>query len=333
MIASALQWIGPAAAFLTGVLASALFAGMETGVYVLNKVRLELRTARGDHSAGRLSRALGRPQEMLGALLIANNASLYVVTALTVVLFTRAGSGNPQLYTTMVVTPLLFVLGEMLPKNLFRVAGETLTYRLSWLLTGLMFVCRWLGLSLLITGLSRVILAMMPGRPVGAPKALEPGQRVRAFLSEGHAHGVLSGDQAEIALRVVGLRSTTVRDVMIPATHVVSVPLDCTRERFMEVLAGHNFSRLVVWRGKPSIIVGVVNVYDVLYDIDETATPAKHMAKPIGLQQTISVAEALLTLQRARRSIGVVNDARGKFVGIVTIKDLVEEIVGELEAW
>ena len=167
MIASALQFIAPAAAFCAGVLASAVFAGMETGIYVLNKVRLELRTARDDHAAKRLSRALGRPQEMLGALLIANNASLYLVTALTVVLFTRAGSGNPHLYTMMVVTPLLFVLGEMLPKNLFRVAGETLTYRLSWLLAGLMFVCRWLGLTLLITGLSRVILAMMPGRPVG----------------------------------------------------------------------------------------------------------------------------------------------------------------------
>jgi len=321
------------AGFAAGVLASALFAGLETGTYVLNKVRLELRIARGNRGAGRLARALSRPQDMLAALLIANNASHYWVTGLAVLLFTEGGARNPEFCTTLVVTPLLFVLGEMVPKNLFRVAGETLTYRLGWIVTALMWVCRWTGLSALVAAISRAVLWLMPGEPETPAAALEPRQRLHSFLSEGHAHGVLSEYQSRMAHRVVALRSTMVREVMVPRPEVVSIPVDCTRERFVETLSGHNYSRLLVWRGAPGTVVGIVNVYDVLYDADNDAAPAGHVAEPLKLPERMSVAEALLTLQRAHRSIGVVVDDKARFVGIVTIKDLVEEIVGELEEW
>jgi len=321
------------AAFAAGVLASALFAGLETGTYVLNKVRLELRIARGDRRAGRIGRALSRPQDMLAALLIATNASHYWVTALAVLMFATGGARNPQVLTTMVVTPLLFVLGEMVPKNLFRVAGETLTYRLGWVVTALMGLCRWTGLSALITGISRAVLRLTPGKPEPSVAALEPRQRLHSFLSEGHAHGVLSEYQSRMAQRVVALRSTTIREVMVAQPDVVSVPIDCSRERFDQTLAGHNFSRLPVWRDTRGNVIGIVNVYDVLYDDDPDATPARHLSEPLWMSERTSVADALLTLQRAHRPIGVVCDDRDRCVGIVTLKDLVEEIVGELEEW
>lgn len=321
------------AGFAAGVLASALFAGLETGTYVLNKARLELRIAHGDRRARRLGRALSRPQDMLAALLIATNASHYWVTALAVLMFTQSGVGKPQLYTTMIVTPLLFVLGEMVPKNLFRVAGETLTYRLGFVVAALMGVCRWTGLSALVAAISRAVLWLMPGRPETSTAALEPRQRLHSFLSEGHAHGVLSEYQSRMAHRVVAMPLTTIREVMVPRANVVSIPVDCTRERFIETLSGHNFSRLAVWRDTPDNVIGIVNVYDVLYDDDSNAAPATHMAEPLKLAERDNVSGALLTLQRAHRSIGVVTDEKDRFVGIVTLKDLVEEIVGELEAW
>ncbi|NLF32294.1 MAG: DUF21 domain-containing protein [Planctomycetes bacterium] len=322
-----------AAGFVAGILASALFSGLETGTYVLNKIRLDLRCAKGDRQALRLRRALDRSGAMLAALLVATNAAHYWVTALAVLLLTRSGVGNAEGITTLIVTPTMFVLGEIVPKNLFRVAGETLTYRLSGVLAVLTALCRWTGLAAVLSAVSGVAVRLMPGKPPDDATVLEPRRRVHHILSEGYAHGVLSGYQSQVAQRVVALRSTRIDEVMVPRHRVVSVSSACSRELFVEVLRDYPYSRLVVWGASQADVVGVVNVYDVLLDPDPTAGPAAHMTGPIRLASTLNVTEALLTLQRARRSIGVVVDAHDQFVGIVTLKDLVEEIVGELEAW
>ena len=128
-------------ALVVGTLASAVYAGLETGMYVLNRIRLELRKERNDPPAQRLSAALDRPQELLTALLIGTNAANYLVAVALVGAFALLGSDDPDYWAIAVGTPLLCVVGQMLPKNLFRVAGETLTYRMSWIISGTMTFC------------------------------------------------------------------------------------------------------------------------------------------------------------------------------------------------
>ncbi|NQU76868.1 MAG: DUF21 domain-containing protein [Planctomycetes bacterium] len=331
-LATAVQVTFCFTAILLGVAASAIFAGLETGTYVLNKVRLELRSAGPDHRARRLSRALARPQELLVSLLIGTNAAHYLVTVPTVLLFAMYGTQNPQLYATAAVTPVLFVLGELVPKNVFRVAGETLTYRLSWVVTAVMGACRWIGLSPVVLAVGGVMLRLWPGHKIGGGEP-EPRQRVRTFLAEGHAQGVLTQFQSHMADRVVSMQSTTVREVMVELSRVVSIPAECPEKQFVETLARHDFSRLPVGRDRPDNIVGIVNIYDVLRADDGLANLTDHVRPPICLAETLNVSEALVTLQRAHLAMGLVVSATDKPVGIVTIKDLVEEIVGELEAW
>jgi len=321
------------AATLLGVAVSALLAGLETGIYVMNKVRLELRASAGERGARRLRGAMARPQELLTSLLIGTNASHYLVTVSAVALFTLTAPENAEFYAVAVAAPILFVFGEMVPKNLFRIAAETWPYRLSWLVVGVMKACRWMGFSPTVAALSRMMLATFRPDRHDASGPLDSRQRVQRFLAEGHAHGVLTPFQSHMASRVVLLRSTVIREVMVPLHRVVSVPADCSRERFMQNIKGHHYSRLAVWRDRPRNIVGTVDIYDVLYDDDPTAAPAKHLAETIRLAETLNVAEALIALQRTRQPLGLVVNVADKPIGIVTIKDLVEEIVGELEAW
>ena len=322
-----------ALALLLGVFGSAVFAGLETGTYVLNKVRLELRTAAGSRRARRISWALARPTEMLSALLIANNISLNLVTALTVTLLGLAGSDRPSLYATIVVTPLLFVFGEVLPKNLFRITGETLTYQLSATLKGTMWVARCIGLSPLVLALNHLMLWLFPSHRSRNRNPLQPRQKVRAFLAEGHAHGTITGFQSQMAHRVLSLRSTTVAEVMVKLPDVVAVNWDCSHQQFLETLTTHHYSRLPVWRDRPDNVVGVVSIYDILFADQQNPRPSQFTLEPITLPQSLSVAEALLKLQRTHRALGVVVNNAGTAIGIVTIKDLVEEIIGELQAW
>ena len=201
-----------AAGFVAGILASALFSGLETGTYVLNKIRLDLRCAKGDRQALRLRRALDRSGAMLAALLVATNAAHYWVTALAVLLLTRSGVGNAEGITTLIVTPTMFVLGEIVPKNLFRVAGETLTYRLSGVLAVLTALCSWTDLAAVLSAVSGVAVRLMPGKPPDDATVLEPRRRVHHILSEGYAHGVLSGYQSQVAQRVVALLESRLRE-------------------------------------------------------------------------------------------------------------------------
>jgi len=319
-------------AMLAGVLAAATLAGLETGTYVLNRVRLDLRAARGDRQARRLQRLLARPQELLSALLISTNTAHFLTTTTAVAMLTLAGVGAAGAYTTLIVAPVLFVLGDVVPKNVFRRFSETLTYRLSGVAAAATLVCRWTGLSLLVTGFSRALL-LLRGRKNVRPVAGGAHRRIDDVLAEGHAHGALTLFQSRMASRVVGIGGTGVTDVMVPLRRVTSLPADCSREAFNTFVAGQNSTRLPMWAGTAEKIVGIVNIYDVLLDVDPSATPAQHMRDPFPLPATMDVAEALITLQRAHRAMGVVTGEGRGVVGIVTIKDLVEEIVGELEAW
>lgn len=320
-------------AMVLSVPASAIFSGLETGTYVLNKARLELLASRNDPRARRLAHFVARPQELLSVLMVSNNAANFLATSASVALFTLAGSERTELYTTLIITPVLFVLAEMVPKNLFQSASETLTYRLSWILAGAAGICRWTGLTFLVASFSRGMLWLYNRRASEVAQPLAPRQRVSSILAEGYAHGVLTQFQSAIADRVMQIASTTVRQVMVDLSRVVSIPVDCPRDHFVQTVRGSNYSRLPVWRDKPANIVGIVNIYEVLCDPSPQASPAQHMFEPIRLSASLDVAQALVALQRAHRSLGVVVDGAGRAMGIVTIKDLVEEIIGELEVW
>lgn len=322
-----------AAGITVCLVGSAVFSGLETGVYVLNKPRLELRAAGGNRAARRLRRAVERPQEMLAAILIANNTVNFLISTGAVAIFVLLEVSHADIYTTAVVSPLLFVLGEVVPKNVFRVASETLTYRLSGVLTWTIRLTRWVGLNPLVSAFSRLVVRLWHGRPGGAADALEPHQRVGAMLAEVHAQGVLTLFQSRMANRVIRAGSIPLAEVMVPRDRAVSVPRDCTREEFERVVRRHEFTRLLVCGDEPGSVLGVVNVHDVLCDPDPAAPPARHLESPIRLPHGLDVAKALRTLQRARRPLGLVIDDAGRPLGIVTIKDLVEEIVGDLAAW
>lgn len=326
-----LQTVLAFAGLILGLAGAGLYSGLETGLYVLNRIRLELRAVQGDRAAARLSRALARMRETLAALLVGNDVASYLATLSVVALLELAGVRRVGLYTALLAGPLLFTLGQVLPKNLFRVASETLTYAFSGVVAVTIKLARWTGISPVLMLISRAVLWLGPTARADQAES-DPRQRIATLLAEGHAQGVLTPIQSHMANRVVSLRSTRVREVMVPLSRVAGIPINCSRERFLRALASLRHSRLSVWRDRPSNIVGILNVYDVLFDENPAAKPADHVTEPIRLLDQLSVSQALVTLQRAHQSMGLVVNAMDRLVGIVTVQDLIEEIVGELEA-
>lgn len=302
-----------------------LYCGLETGIYVLNKIRLDLRAESGDRRARFLRRMLAMPNRLLAVLLIGTNLSSYAVTFAVTAMFVQGGHGQAaQWYALAVATPLLFILGDSVPKDVFQRLAGTLTYRLSWLLAASDVLFNVTGLSPLVRGVSWLV--MLPLRRRGSVA----DERLSAIFAEGRASGVLTHTQSVMVDRIMHIADTTLADVMVTMDDVVSIRRDTGRQELLKLVQENNHSRLPVL-DEGGAVVGVLDIYDVLTD-EQVARPAERMAEPLTLSSETTVTEALYRMQRGHRMMAIVQSA-DRPVGLVTIKDLVEEIVGELEEW
>jgi len=320
------------AAFLA-LLLSALSSGTETGVYCLNRVRLRLRAEHDDVAARTLARLMAHPEELVVTALLGTNVADYLVTISVTALLLHSAIGQhaAELYATLIVTPAVLVFGGVVPKDWFRRDSERLMYALALPLSVARRVAAGLGLIWLLRGLARWAVRTID--PSAAPEVeLLPRSHTLQLLREGAVRGGLSDYQRDTIERVLNLSAVRVGSVMIPRARVASVPVDVPREDFLRIARMAHFSRLPVWRENPKRVIGVVNVYDVLID-DEGRAVTDHVRPALRLHAHESVPAALRRLQHARQAMAIVVDRWDNCIGILTVKDLVEEIVGDLAAW
>jgi len=164
-----------------------------------------------------------------------------------------------------------------------------------------------------------------------AERNLLPRARMLQVLREGAERGGLTTLQREAMERVMQLSGVRTARVMVPLRRAAIIPDAISRDDLLRIARMAHFSRLPVYRGRPDNIVGVVSVYDVL--TDDQRPVSEHIREIVRLNASDTVSHALRRLQRRREVMAAVCDSRDRCVGILTIKDLVEEITGELEAW
>ncbi|MHC4983884.1 MAG: CNNM domain-containing protein [Planctomycetota bacterium] len=314
---------------LVSVAMDALFCGLETGIYVMNKVRLDLHADAGRRPAVVLQRMLRNPPNLLTVLLIGTNLCRYAATFSITAMFLQAGYGHRSGWLTIAVaTPLLFVLADSAPKGVFQRLGATAVYRLCWLLRGADIVFKATGLSPLVRGISGA--AMFLTRTERAKDQTLRTAGLPAILAEGRASGVLTDFQSVMAGRVEQIGNVRLSDVMNPMSRVVTAPLGVSREELRRLMSEHNYSRIPLMTAQGRV-AGVLDIYEALIS-DDDVSPAEKKTDPPILPAEMSVTDALYRMQREHKVLAIV-ESGDRHVGIVTVKDLVEEIVGELAAW
>ncbi len=320
-------WIGLS---LVNVVMMGIYSGSELGLYVMNKVRLELRASRGEASAKRLHRRLQRPNHLLAVLLIGTNIHGYLATFAISTLLLRLGFAHrAEWMTILVMTPVLFVFADALPKTIFRKFAERLVYRLSPLVVFADYLFTFTGLSILVRSFGELMLKLAHRKPASVENEFRQSPLALA-LDEGHAAGALTLMQTQMAERVLHLRDVRLGNVMTPRKHVTGIDAAASDDELRAAIAACDHSRLPVLAGGD--VVGMVDVYDVLTDPAGGGLDA-WQTSPLRLSASMPVADAMCTLQRTRHSMAVVVKDDTKYLGIVTVKDIVEEIVGELQEW
>ncbi len=327
-------WAMYAAVAVAGVLLSFYASGVETGSYCLNRVRLRVRTEEKRPAARMLSALLARHEDVVTMALLANALADYLATsAVTAMVIAAHGSaGEAELAATAIVAPTLLVFGGIVPKDLFRREADRLMYVLALPVTLTVAAARLTGFVAFIRAITRALVRLVDPAHAAAQQRVLPRANVMALLNEGAAQGGLSALQRDLIGRVMRLSEVAIGGVMVPRARVASVPIDIARDDFLRIARMAHFSRLPVWRGDPRRVVGMVNVYDAL--TDQEARPIAQHVRPVqSLHAGTSVSAALLQLQKQKQTMAAVVDRHGHCVGILTLKDLAEEVVGDLEAW
>jgi CBS domain containing-hemolysin-like protein len=325
-----LQALGYVLLMAASLATGAMFCGLETGIYVLNKVRLDLRCERGQAPARHLRDLLKNPHNLLATILIGTNIAGYLTTFAASALFLMAGmAGRTEYYTIALTTPLLFVFAESVPKNVFRRGSERLTYRFSWILRLARGAFTFVGLVPLVRGFSSILTSLLPGSRKGSPLA---NAGIGAALAESHVTGLLTHDQLAMADRIMNISNVALAQAMQPMEQVVWAPVDVTRHELARRFREHNFSRLPLLDNEK--VAGICDMYRVLSDPQGPA-PREQMDPALLLDEALPVVDAILTMQREKAVMAIVvgPDRSKPPLGIVTLKDLVEPIVGELRAW
>ena len=326
-MATVMLWLGVVVA---GAALSGLYSGLETGVYVLNKTRLDLHAETGRRSARILKRMLGNYSNLLAVVLIGTNLANYAATFAVTALFLLAGAGDrAEWYTIATATPVLFIVGESVPKLVFQRLAERLVYRLWWVLSVSSALFTACGVSPLVRGFSSLMMRLTPG---ASGKHVRSGQDgFAAIVAEGRAAGVLTDFQSSMADRVVRIGRVTLARVMQPMRSVMFAPEDISRDELIELLRTHNYSRVPLLNADGKV-TGILDVYDVMLG-EASVTPGERAVAPLVLSGETPVTDALYQMQRLGKTMAIVEDDDSRHTGLVTLKDLVEEIVGELEVW
>jgi len=287
-----------------------------------------------------LAKCLQDGSGLLLAILIGNNLVNYLATSIATGFFlSRIATANAAEYLAAAVTvPVLFVFGEVIPKNLFFFRADTLMPYVGPVLYAFNRILTWCGVVPVLKFISN-LFTRLTGLKAASKSMITSVQRhkVHALIRETHEEGILSSVQSNILSRLVGISHVRLRSVIIPMHNVETIDVNSDRSALLSKIKKCAFTRLPVVEGPDGNIVGFVPIYEVL-SLSREFADVRDFVKPIRrLDAGTTVTDAIEIMRKDNLKIVLVTrTARGgteRPIGIVTMKDLVEELLGELTEW
>jgi len=277
---------------------------------------------------------------LLLSLLVGNNLTHYVVTSIVTYLLLSQVEVAPkaELYATLITAPMLFVFAELIPKNIFFYRADYLMACFAPVLYAFHTLFTWCGVVPLLKFMSRIFI-YLTGSPIPSKTMISTVQRhhIRAVFADIREEGILSPVQADIINRLVDISNIALRAVMTPIKQVVMVDVNSDRQALLKIVKRYSFTRILVYEGQPVNILGFVNIYEALSSPERFSNLHKFVEPIRRLRANATVISAIDIMRQEKQKIALVTRMGGarkeKSVGIVTMKDLVEELLGELAEW
>jgi len=306
---------------------SAFFSSAETALTTVNKIRIRSLAEDGNKRAKTVLKITDDSGKMLSAILIGNNIVNLSAASLTTSLAYSFG-GSMVAIASGILTVLILLFGEITPKTMATIHAEKMALIYAPIISIFMKVMT--PVIFIINGLSIGVLFLLRVDP-NAKNDLMTETELRTIVDVSHEDGVIESDEREMIYNVFDLGDAKAKDVMVPRVHVTFADVNSTYEELLDIFREDKFTRLPIFEDTTDNVVGTINMKDLLlYDNTKEFHIRDILREAYFTYEYKSISELLVEMRQASFNIAIVLDEYGETAGLITLEDILEEIVGEI---
>ena len=315
-------------ALIVLVILSAFFSSAETAFSTVNRVRLRTLAQEDHKGAIRVLHILDQYGKMLSAILIGNNIVNLSASSVATTLAIRLWGSRAVGIITGVLTLVILMFGEIIPKTWARQKAESITLLYSSLIRILMTLLT--PFIFLIDKISSWILHLLHIDANGNDLSITETE-LKTYVDVSHEGGAIESEEREMIYNIFDFGDTVAKDIMVPRIQMTTVPIDATYQELLSTFQESMFTRIPVYDGDPDHIIGLVNVKDFILVKDKEKFQIKKILRDAYYTYEYkNVADLLMEIREKSYNIAFVLSEYGTTVGMITMEDMIEELVGEI---
>lgn len=307
---------------------SAFFSSSETALTTVNQIRMRTLADNGDKRAARVLRVTGNPGKMLSAILIGNNivnlSASSISTSLAIHLFGNTGAG----IATGILTFLILIFGEVTPKTMATIKADSMSLTVAAPIGFLMKILT--PVIFIINKLSLGLMFLLHINIKDAQKKMTE-EELRTIVDVSQENGVIEHEERDMIHNLFDFGDAEAKEIMVPRIDMTFVQADATYQEVLDIFRQDMFTRLPVYEDSTDNVIGIINMKDFLLQNDTPEFSVRNLLRePYFTYEHKNTADLFLEMRKSSISLAIVLDEYGVTAGLITLEDLLEEIVGEI---
>lgn len=309
---------------------SGFFSSTETALTTVNRIRMRTLAEAGSKSASYVNKVVEDQGKMLSAILIGNNiVNLYASSMVTTLVTDLWGSKVVGL-ATGVLTLLILIFGEITPKTMATLSADSIALKNARIIYWLMIVLT--PVIFVINKMSYGVLRLMKMDPNKKQESITEDE-LRTIVEVSHEEGVIETEEKKMITNVFDFGDSLAKDIMVPRINMSFTDVEATYEELIEIFREDRFTRIPVYEETTDNVIGIINMKDLLLLTEEDKahfTIRNYLRQPLYTYEFKKVAELMVEMRKTSNNIVIVLDEYGATAGLITLEDMLEEIVGEI---
>ena len=307
--------------------ASAFFSSAETALMTSNKLRIRNLAENGDKRAEKVLEITANTDKMLSAILIGNNIVNLSASALSTTLTLKVFGSSLVGVATGILTFLILVFGEITPKNVASKNAEDMALKYIGIISVLVIVLT--PAIYIVNKVAGIVISLFIKNNDDNNMVTE--DELRAMVEVSHEDGVIEKEEKKMIVNVVDFGDTVAGDIMLPRVDMVMVSVESSYGEILKIFREEKYTRIPVYEESPDNVIGILNVKDFLLIEDkENFSVKEHLREPLYTYEYKKTSSLMVDMRKTGANIVIVLDEYGTTVGLITLEDMLEEIVGEI---